>query len=186
MLGRKSRRYAAILVIGLSLSACVNANDIAMRLGVPPDGALELRSLQTRRFTTLDQQALLAAATQTLQDLGYTVTESSADVGVLVASKQRDAVEAGQVVAQVAMTIILALLGSAHSPTWDQEQTINVTLVASPVENSRQIEVRATFDRHLVNNHGQPWRAELLKEPELYREFFEKFSASAFLEAEQI
>lgn len=179
-----------MLVVALGLAApitgCVNANDIAKEVGAPPQGAVDLRALQTRRFDTLDEHALLAAATQTLQDLGYTITESSADVGILVASKERDAEEAGQVAGQVALMVVAALFGSFHNPVWDKEQSINVTLVATPIQNSKQIEVRVSFDRHLTNNHGHRWRAELLMEPELYQQFFEKLSAGVFLEAQKI
>ncbi|MFM7344541.1 MAG: hypothetical protein ACKO1J_04115 [Tagaea sp.] len=188
-LDARLRRLAVVAALALAvlpLSACVDANKKALEIGQPPAGVLELRNLQTRRFATLDTLALFQAATQTLQDLGYTVSESALDVGVLVASKQRDARETGQVAGQVAITILFALLGSYYDPVWDQEQTINLTLVATPIANSNQIEVRASFDRSLVNNRGHKWRAELLLDPELYREFFDKFAQSAFLEAERI
>ncbi len=168
------------------LAGCVSPNEIAKQVGAPPKGAVDLRALQTRRFDTLDEERLLSAATQTLQDLGYTISESSVAVGVLVASKQRDAQEAGQIAGQVALMILAALLGSSHNPMWDKEQSIHVTLVATPIENSKQTEVRVSFDRQLTNNHGQRWRAELLLEPELYQQFFEKLSAGVFLEAQGV
>jgi len=189
MAGLKLPRALALagaLALVVPVAGCVNANDVAKRIGAPPAGAVELRALQTRRFDTLDEEKLLSAATQTLQDLGYTIAESSVDLGVLVAAKQRDAQEAGQVAGQVALMIIAALLGSSHNPVWDKEQSIHVTLVATPIKNSKQIEVRVSFDRHLTNNHGQRWRAELLLEPELYQQFFEKLSAGTFLEAQSI
>lgn len=170
----------------LLLSGCVNPNDFAKQIGQPPKGAVEMRVLQTRRFDSLDEPALLQAAQQTLQDLGYTISEASADAGVLAGSKQRDATEAGQIAGQVALTIVLAILGSSHTPVWDKDQTINVTLVATPIENSKQTEMRVSFDRHMVNNLGQLWRAELILDPVIYQEFFDKFSQSAFLEAQKI
>lgn len=168
------------------IAACVSANDIAKQVGKPPEGAVELRSLQVRRFDTTKDVSVLTAATETLQDLGFTVSEATADVGVLVGSKQRDAVESGQVAGQVALTVVLALLGSAHVPTYDQNQTINVNVVVSPVQNAEQTDVRVSFDRQLVNNHGQLWRAELILEPKIYQEFFDKLAASVFLEAHKI
>lgn len=173
----------AVVAVALTLSACVDANSIAMKVGAPPESAVDLRALQSRRFDSLDDKALLAASTQTLQDLGFIISESSADVGVLVASKRRDAEESGQVAGQVVLTLFLAALGTYHDPTWDKEQTIHVTLVTTPIENSKQIEVRVTFDRTLTNNKGQDWRAELIKEPKIYQEFFDKLSKGAFLEA---
>ena len=105
---------------------------------------------------------------------------------MLVASKQRDAEEAGQIAGQVMLTILVGLLGSYHSPTWDKEQSIYVTLIASPITNSRMMEVRALFDRRLTNNHGQLWRTELIEDPEIYQEFYDKLSKGLFLEAHKI
>ena len=56
------------------LAACVSPNDIAMEIGKAPEAedgkpTLNLRATQTRRFETLDEKRLLAAATQSFQDL---------------------------------------------------------------------------------------------------------------------
>lgn len=172
----------AMLPLALTQQGCQpNANQVAMQIGAPPKSAVSVRSLQTRRFDTLDEEALLGASVETLQDLGFTVTESSKDVGLIVASKQRDAEESGQVAGAIMMTILFGT-----QPLWDKEQTIQVTLTATPIENSKQIEVRVSFDRNLVNNKGQLWRAELLLEPKLYQEFFDKLSQAAFLEAHTV
>jgi len=179
------RIAGALLALSL-LSACQTTNDVAKAIGKPPENAVALRALQTRRFDSQNDKVLLEATTQTLQDLGFTISEASSDVGVIVASKQRDAHESGQVAAQIGLTIMMALLGGVNTPTWDQEQTIRVTVSALPVSNARQTEVRTSFDRILINNHGHAWKAELLMEPQLYKEFFEKLSAAAFLEAHQI
>jgi hypothetical protein len=157
-----------------------------MKLGAPPDGAVELRAMQTRRFDTVDQRALLAASIQTLQDLGYIISESSAEAGVLSASKTRDAEETGQIAGQIALTVVAAVFGVIHNPTWDKEQTIRVTLALSPIENSKQIEARVSFDRSLTNNYGNFWRAELLMDPQIYQEFYDKLSQGVFLEAHKL
>jgi hypothetical protein len=157
-----------------------------MKLGAAPDGAVELRAVQTRRFDTLNQHALLGASIQTLQDLGYIISESSEEAGVLSASKTRDAEETGQIAGQIALTVVAAVFGVIHNPTWDKEQTIRVTLALSPIENSKQIEARVSFDRSLTNNHGNFWRAELLMDPKLYEEFYDKLSQGVFLEAHKL
>ena len=180
------RQIAAAFLLAVSLTGCVDANQIAMKLGAPPDSAVELRAIETRRFDTLDDKAMLMASIQTLQDLGFVVSESSLQAGVLSASKRRDAEESGQIAGQVVLTIVLALLGSYHDPTWDKEQTIRVTLVVSPIEGSKQIETRVSFDRTLTNNKGQDWRAEIINEPKIYQEFYDRLSKSVFLEAHKV
>lgn len=193
-----TRTWGPALLAALVLSSCANTNDIAMRLGSPDAlktaaasqasmpaelSTVERRALQSRRFDTDEEARVMIAATQVLQDLGYTITESSSNAGVLVASKQRDATESGQVAGAVTLTIAAALLGVHVQPTWDTEQTIFVTLVTTPIENAKQVEVRVSFDRRMTNNYGQQWRAEVLMEAGIYQEFFDKLSQSVFLEA---
>jgi hypothetical protein len=182
---RKIARTTAIAVL-LGLAACVSPNDVAKQIGGPPKAAVELRQLQTRQFSTKDEIHVLGAATQTLQDLGFSIGESATEAGVLVGFKHRDAEESGQVAGQVALTIVAALLGAAHTPTWDKEQKIQVTVVTSPSSNNEQVEVRVSFDRVLTNNHGVVWRAELLLDAPIYQEFFDKLSQAMFLEARKV
>ena len=176
--------------MSLALAGCINPNEAAMELGKPPDftetggpSSLAFRALETRRYEAPSERALLVAATQTLQDLGFTITESSLDAGVLVGSKTRDAEEEGQVTGAIAATILVALLGGQPGqPTWDKEQTIWVTFTTTPIKNSKQVEARVFFDRKLVNNQGQLWRAEIIHDKSIYQEFFEKLSKGNFLE----
>jgi hypothetical protein len=180
---RRTLFFIAASMPLMLLGGCHNANDYAMQIGKPAEGAVKLRELQSRRFDTLDEHALLTASTETLQDLGFIISESSSELGVLTAAKQRDAEETGQIAGQIALTVLFAALGTIYNPVWDKEQTIQVTLVATPIEKSKQIEVRTSFDRVLTNNHGQKWRAEIINDPELYKGFFEKLSKAVFLEA---
>lgn len=170
----------------LVMTACQQTpNERAMRIGMPSESALSLRTLETRRFDTVDETRMLSAAAQTLQDLGFTLTETSNEVGLLVGSKQRDAQEAGEVASQVALTVIGALLGVRHDPSWDKEQNISTTLTVSPVMRSKQVDVRVSFDRLVVRTNGEK-RAELIADPEVYQAFFEKLSAAVFLEAHDL
>lgn len=176
---------ATVLAVGM-LAGCVNANSLALKVGKPPDGAVKLRNMQTRRFDVADDKIILAASVQTLQDLGFTITEAATAAGVIAGSKQRDAEETGQVAGQVALAVLAALGGSSYTPVWDKEQTIQVTLVATPISNAAKVDVRVSFDRILINNQGQTWRAELLNDPTLYQQFFQGLSKSAFLEAHEL
>ncbi len=153
--------------------------------GVPKE-ALELspesmqqRQLQTRRFDTQDEKKILIASAQVLQDLGFTLEESAPEVGVVVGSKDRDAVET----AQVALAI-LAALGGKSVPI-DEKQKIRVSVVTRPI-NSKEIAARVTFQRVVWNSYGQVSKTEPLDDPKLYQEFFDKLSQSVFLTAQEI
>lgn len=140
---------------------------------------LEDRQLQTRRFETTDENKILSASAALLQDLGFNLEESETDLGIIVGSKDRSAVDAGQIVG----AILLAGLTGVAMPT-DKDQKMRACVVTKPVgEKAENIAVRVTFQRVVWNTQGQVSKQETLKDPSQYQEFFEKLSKSVFLEA---
>ena len=89
------------------------------------------RQMQTRRFETSDRMAMLAAATSVLQDLGFTLEQSEASLGLLVGSKTRDATSG----AQIAGALLVAALGGGSVPI-DSMQQIRVSMVVRSVQSS--------------------------------------------------
>jgi hypothetical protein len=141
--------------------------------------SLELRQLQTRSFDTKDEKKLLTAGASVLQDLGFNIDESETPLGVIVGSKDRDAVEAGQVVGSV----MVAVLFGVYMPV-DKNPKIRASLVTRPVD--KKTNLRVTFQRIIWNTQGQIARTESVEDPKIYQEFFEKMSKSVFLEAHEI
>ncbi len=141
----------------------------------------EIRMRQSKRYATTDERAVLIASNQLLQDLGFNLEDSNLDVGLLVAAKNRTAVEGGQVAGQ----ILAALLLGVHVPI-DKEQRIRVSVVTIPSSVERAIDVRVTFQRLVWNDSGVLHKLERLDTPELYTEFYEKLSKALFLEAQEI
>jgi hypothetical protein len=148
------------------------ANKAALKIGAERPDAAEIRTRQTSVFHDISEGRLLAEATQVLQDTGFTVEESVARYGVLGGSKNRDATEAGQVAAQVALTIGLAVLGVHYSPEWDTDQIIRATLTTRPV-GTGDVSLRVSFERIVTDNHGIS-RVEELTAPEFSSGFFER------------
>jgi hypothetical protein len=145
-------------------------------LTIQPE-ALEQRRLQTRRYETSDEAALLAASLEALQDMGFELDESERSIGLLVASKNRDA------------SSTLDWVGSAitsgvtdEEMVYDTEQRIRASVVTRPF-GRHSTTVRVTFQRTVWDNRGQISRNESLDDPELYRDFFLKLSNSIFLTA---
>ncbi len=142
---------------------------------------LELRQMQSRRFDTADEKKLLAACAALLQDLGFNLDESCSELGVIVGSKNRSAVETGQVVG----SIMLALLTGADSP-YEKTQRFRASVVTRPSEDHQSVIVRVTFQRTVWNTANQISRNEPLAKPEQYQEFFDKLSKAVFLEANNL
>lgn len=169
------RRILLVVPLLGALAACQTdpdwANKAALQTGAVRPDAAKIRERQTARFN-VPEERLLLEATQVLQDLGFTIEESAPRYGVLAGAKDRDAVETGQVVAQVAVTIGLALLGVQHNPVWDTDQIIRTTLTTAPGAGGQTI-LRVSFERIVTNNQGIS-RVEELTAEEFSSGFFER------------
>jgi hypothetical protein len=107
---------AGIALTSAVLSGCVVVPQDALLLDAD---AMKNRQIQTRVFETRDREAMLTSASAVLQDLGFGVDDSDVDLGVIAASKTRDATSGGQ----VAGVFVLALLGVNAAPALDNHQT---------------------------------------------------------------
>lgn len=142
---------------------------------------LQQRQVQTRRFETMNEAELLSASAAVLQDLGFTIDESETSVGLIVASKDRDATDAGQVAASIVMAVLLGV----YVPV-DKNQKIRVSLVTRPLKDINSTNVRVTFQRRVWNTQGQVTRIETLNDVNLYEQFFNELSEAVFLHAHEI
>jgi hypothetical protein len=173
-------RGTALLTLLALLAAC-QPQVPKEALQLSPE-SLAQRQMQTRRFDTENEKKVLAACAAVLQDLGFQLDDSETELGLVVASKTRSAVSAGQIVG----AIFLAALTGAVVPT-DKDQKMRACLVTCPsVTNKQSVAVRVTFQRIVWNSNGQVTRREGLDDPKIYQEFFDKLSKSLFLEANEI
>ncbi len=169
-----------LLIVGIGVAACEDTiPKEALRLSAE---SFAERQAQTRRFDTDDETSLLSASAGVIQDLGFTLDESETKLGLIVASKDRDAVEGGQ----VAGSILLAVLFGVSVP-WDKNQKIRISLVTRRIgKEGKSTAVRITFQRIVWNTRGQISKLESLNDPKFYQEFFSKLSKAVFLEAQEI
>ncbi len=145
--------------------------------------SLESRALQMRRFETGREEDILMASAGVLQDMGYTLDETERRLGVIIASKSRDATQAGQVLGAA----VMAFLGSTDSfDKIDHTQKINVAVVTRLSETGSGVVVRVNFQRLVWDASGALSRVETLKDPGLYEGFFAGLSKAVFLEEHKI
>nr|WP_294555043.1 hypothetical protein [uncultured Rhodopila sp.] len=119
-------------------------------------GALDSRQVQARRYDMHDEQGLMAATLGVLQDLGYTVNETSAGAGMISASKDR------------------------------QGARIRVSVVVRPSADRAGMIARVSFQAISAPVFGQQPQIETITDNAVYQQFFERLSQSLFLEAHQI
>lgn len=175
-------RMLVLLLFLAALPGCHTTADEVLQLEADANA---LRELQTRRFDTRDESKLLRVSAALLQDLGFNLDESEPEVGLLVASKERSAVETDEVVGAIALSVVLSVLSQSHvQMPWDQVQKMRVSVVTRPITDA--VSVRVTFQRVVWNNEGQISVLEPLQEPDHYVEFFDRLSKAVFLEAHEL
>lgn len=165
------------------------------------------KSNQTRRFETRDSDELLSASAAVLQDLGFQVTEVDREIGFLRAAKERSARERGQEVKRgviawlTTMLSVVAAMGGSSSNAIvlipiDLHQQIDASLVTRPIDDQgNRHEVRVVFYRLVWKGSGQSGnnqiapgeqRMEMIRDAEIYQQFYARVSKAVFLEAHRI
>ena len=156
----------------------VNAEDV-LKLEAE---SMAQRQLQTRKYKITAEDKIINTCVSVLQDSGFTIENTELKLGTILASKQREAVESGQ----VAGAIIIAVIFGVAIPI-DKNQTMYASIVVSPASSDKKASlVRITFSRLVWNDRGAVSKAERLEDPEVYQTFFTKLSKGLFLEAQNI
>lgn len=185
MLTRRAVVFTAPL--GLLPSGCVQNPELPAAHFTPAASALDLRSVQSRRFDTLDEHLLLQAVAGVLQDLGFQIEESRPRIGLIMGSKDRSAIEAAQVAGQILLALLAGAAGSRqHRVIMDRDQRIRIAVVVRRAPNQPSLVARATMQRVVVNTENQMSRIETLDDVRLYQEFFNMLSQSVFLTAHEV
>lgn len=198
------KRIISCLIIAAMLGGCAGQ--------IPPEAlqfqadTLANRQMQSRKYDIKTEKELLSASSAVLQDMGFNLDESNVPLGVIVASKSRDATDGGQ----IAGAILLGALFGAAAVTYDKDQKIRASLVTKPAatkdpihvtvatKSGKQVKfdqpveaangyiVRVTFQRLVWNQRGILTKIEGINDPEIYQEFYSKLSKSIFLQAQNV
>lgn len=171
---------SSVLALAIMAAGCAQMPEAALLLN---PSSVEQRQIETRRFEGVSDADLLSACAAVLQDLGFSVDSSDSRLGLITASKERDAKDARQ----LAGAIVLAVLTGVSMPL-DKDQTIRATVVVYPAPGAARNShlVRISLQRVVRTTHAQHTRSEWLKDPALYQGFFVKLSQSVFLEGHKI
>jgi len=180
------------VVLSLLSSGCMTS--------IPPEDFFLLseespkyRAMQVRMFETFNETELLSASAAVLQDVGFEVEESVLPVGFLRAEKERSAREYGQEIRR--FLVLILSFGYILTPV-DLHQKISATVISRPLNpEASRFEVRVMFYRVVWQGEGYVERStippggqwmEMIRDPEIYQQFFAKLSKSVFLEAHKI
>lgn len=160
-----------VILFSLFIASCGTVPKDALRL---TQKNLKLRQIQQKEYSNVKERQALIASANVLQDIGFIIKESEGDLGLLVAEKDRDATDGGQ----LAIAILGALAG-VHTAI-DTNQKIRVSLITR-IRKNNSILVRASFQRIVWNSDNQISRMEYIKDKQVYQDFFNKLDKSIFL-----
>jgi hypothetical protein len=86
MISDRFRRKLLLLIPLFLLTSCMTTHD---RLLDMDTSQVQLRSIQSRAFDTMDKELTMRAIIATLQDLGFMLDRADYTLGVVAASKSR-------------------------------------------------------------------------------------------------
>jgi hypothetical protein len=197
-------RMLPVLALGIGLAGCVGAL-FAPKLSVPEQmkpgaDAPKLRALQTRRFDGVSEPTLQAASISVLQDMGFQITVSDAQLGLIIGRKGREAdkvfadifLDMPEVIGKI--TLWELSLGYFPGPPDPKTKMTNGFIVALLIEpelerNAPWPHVRITFYRYglqpSVKQENEIGWAEPINNPVLYEKFFAMLSKEIALKAQR-
>jgi len=175
-------RISAVVLVAMTLIGCdtFRARDDYLELDTDVS---RWRAAESRRLSGVPEERLLAASGAALQDLGFTVRRTRADVGLLMASKRGSAVQPLQVAGYIALGLILGDI-----PAWDDEQEVRASLLITPASGDRagSFWLRLTLQREIFTVNGSTSRIEPVHDSDVFQRFFDMLETSLYYEQEQL
>lgn len=163
------------ITLALSLLAAGSAAAGGQRIPIAPMGT---RDLQTRSFD-VDVRSALKAAIDMLQDGGFTIERTDADLGLLVGRRAvvRRPSRGKRALKYMGAAFSYGLIGLIPLNQTDElEASVNITATDERVARVRIALQQRSFDRN-----GKLKKTETLTEGDLYRDLFELLGRSLFV-----
>lgn len=140
---------------------------------------LQTRQLQTRNYATRDTKKILQVALAVLQDEGFVVKNSDADMGLLSASKNLHEVDVDSVGSAFAKGFF-GFVGSVSSHEFSTvEATVTVTSFGKEARVRLSVRLSSTESGGLS---GSNIKYEAVTDPNFYQDFFAKLQKGIFIE----
>jgi hypothetical protein len=179
MNARSSRTPFAVASALLFLTAGhAAAGDL--RVPIAPIGA---REVQTRNFENVDVHTAMKAAIDMLQDGGFNIERTDADLGLVVGKQAVVRKPSGglRALKYTGALFSYGLIGLIPLNRTDElEASINVTRI-----DEASVRVRIALQRRQLDRNGKPKKTETLTDGTVYRDLFELLGRSLFVSEAQ-
>lgn len=142
------KKFCFSVVTAVLLTGCTSYKDYYKL----DEQYLQRRQLETKQFDTNDEERMLTAAAQVLQDLGFSIDESETRLGITTASKSAEASTFAEKAGSVLLYGGMFDIVGAMNANYDIEQKICVTLVKMKNTARGEYNVRTRFARMIWNS----------------------------------
>ena len=154
--------------LGLALLLVSGCNGQQTRS--PQRTQLEIRQIQTRTYETKDTKMVMKAMLNVLQDNGFTINQTSLDLGFVNATKEVDVENPWE------------KFWTRHVLTMNSITTCTVNIS----EFGNQTRVRVNFQVKGMTAIGSIAAVYQVDDPKFYQDFFAKVDKGIFVEKEKI
>jgi len=175
-----------LAVVLLNGCATTRIPEDALRL---PESTLEVRAIQTRTFSAPSENAILAAAIATLQDMEYNIDRIEKPLGVITASKVTDADSASQKTGLfiLDMLCVMSMSGGCDSMSKaNDEHHITITMVVLPsLARSDEFVTRITIQGVLYDKAARILLLERIDDAATYQQIFDNLRKAIYIQVSE-
>jgi len=137
---------------------------------------LQIRNLQTKTYDTSNNKMVMKSVLNTLQDLGFSVTNADADLGLIEAKRDKDVEDKTQA--------FFATLFAGAQARYKKEEKVVATVNVSPF--GKRTKIRASFSDKVLNNNGDVMSVHDITDAKTYQKFFQEVQKGLFLQEQKV
>ena len=165
-----------LFVFGALFTAALPASAAEERIPVTSMG---MREIQTRSFDDTNTKAVLKAAIDMLQDGGFTIERTDADLGLVVGRRAsvRGPSAGKRALKYIGAAFSYGLIGLIPLKQTDEiEASANVSAI-----DEDSVRVRIALQRRYLDKNGRLKKTETVNDGRVYQDLFEIFGRSLFV-----
>lgn len=183
LINKVAKRFllsTAVLILIINLMPLqANAKTNKVDISTPQKTQLEKRQFQTRMYDCTDKTLIMKAMLNVLQDEGFIVNNANPLLGFISGAKEFD-------VTDKSINIDEEFGTTKKSLTWQGVRVATIESTANVTEYGKQIKVRITFKRKLLNMYGNAQSINEIDDEKYYQDFFAKVDKAIFLQKQKI
>lgn len=146
---------------------------------IPPKTQLEKRQFQTRTYDCTDKPLIMKAMLNVLQDEGFIVNNANPLLGFISGAKEFD-------VSDKTIDIEKEFGTTRRTLAFQGIRVATIESTANVTEYGKEIKVRISFKRKLLNMYGNAQIINDIDDEKYYQDFFAKVDKAIFIQKQKI